>query len=303
MAAAPERKLTTILAADVAGYSAMMGRDEPGTLAQLKSSREAMAEEIAQHRGRIFGASGDNLLAEFSSVVNAVECAVRVQRTLAERNAALPEERRMRFRIGINLGDVMVEGDDLFGEGVNIAARLEALAEPGGILISGAVFDQVRTKLSVGFDFLGAQAVKNISEPVPAWRVVLDGEGGASSRGEKAPPTRADEGILHASDGRKPTGAASPHPPTRAEAEDGRQAPASASAGEGPPASPTPSPHGGGKALPWQRLRRPATFAAVLIAFFFLINISTSTEELWFRWPALVILLVLGLRAAWIMGR
>jgi adenylate cyclase len=284
MAAAPERKLTTILAADVAGYSAMMGRDEPGTLAQLKSSREAMAEEIAQHRGRIFGASGDNLLAEFSSVVNAVECAVRVQRTLAERNAALPEERRMRFRIGINLGDVMVEGDDLFGEGVNIAARLEALAEPGGILISGAVFDQVRTKLTLGFDFLGAQAVKNISEPVPAWRVVLEGEGRAAnlfSGGEKAPPKGSDEGILHAPDGRKPTGAASPHPSVSA----------------------TPSPHGRAEATPWQRLRRPATFAAVLIAFFFLINVSTSTEELWFRWPALVILLVLGLRAAWIMGR
>jgi len=284
MTAAPERKLTTILAADAAGYSAMMGRDEPGTLAQLKSSREAMAEEIAYHRGRIFGASGDSLLAEFSSVVNAVECAVRVQRTLAERNAALTEERRMRFRIGINLGDVMVEGDDLFGEGVNIAARLEALAEPGGILISGAVFDQVRTKLALGFDFLGAQAVKNISEPVPAWRVVLDGEGGANpfSRGEKAPPKGPDEGAPRSSKEWETSTAVRPHPS----------------------ASPTPSPHGRGKATtPWQRLRRPATFAAVLIAFFFLINISTSTEELWFRWPALVILLVLGLRAAWIMGR
>ena len=279
---APERKLTTILAADVAGYSAMMGRDEPGTLMQLKSSREAMAEEISRHRGRIFGAAGDSLLAEFSSVVNAVECAVRVQRALAERNASLPEERRMRFRIGINLGDVMVEGDDLFGEGVNIAARLEALAEPGGILISGAVFDQVRTKLALGFDFLGAQAVKNISEPVPAWRVVLEGEGGASfSLGDKATPKGANEGVLSASNERKPNDAASPHPS----------------------ASPTPSAHRRGEATPWQHLRRPTTIAAVLIAFLFLINISTSTDELWFRWPALVILLVLGLRAAWVIGR
>jgi adenylate cyclase len=285
MAAAPERKLTTILAADVAGYSAMMGRDEPGTLAQLKSSREAMAEEIALYRGRVFGASGDSLLAEFSSVVNAVECAVRVQRTLAERNAALPEQRRMRFRIGINLGDVMVEGDDLFGEGVNIAARLEALAEPGGILISGAVFDQVRTKLALGFDFLGAQAVKNISEPVPAWRVVLEGEGGASfSQGAKAPPKVADEGVPRSSNKLEPKSAVRPHPS----------------------APPTHSPHGRGESAPrspWQRLRRPAIVAAVLIAFLFLVNISTDSRELWFRWPALVILLVLGLRTAWVIGR
>jgi class 3 adenylate cyclase len=174
MPTAPERKLITILAADVAGYSALMERDEPGTLTQLKASRELMAEEIARHRGRVFGAAGDSLLAEFPSVVNAVEGAVRIQRRLAERNARRLEEGRMRFRIGINLGDVLIEGDDLFGEGVNIAARLQALAEPGGILISGAVFEQVRTKLSLAFDALGPQPVKNIAEPVTAWRVVLD---------------------------------------------------------------------------------------------------------------------------------
>ena len=115
-------------------------------------------------------------LAEFSSVVNAVDCAVRIQRDLAERNATLPGSRRMLFRIGVNLGDVLVDGDDLFGEGVNIAARLQALAEPGGVLVSGPVFEQVRNKLSLGFDYLGAQAVKNISEALPVYRVVLGAE-------------------------------------------------------------------------------------------------------------------------------
>lgn len=169
----PDRKLTTILAADVAGYSRLMGADEPGTLARLKERREAILRHVADHRGRLVNTAGDSVLAEFASVVNAVDCAVRIQRDLAERNAALPEAQRMLFRIGINLGDVMVDGSDLFGEGVNIAARLQEIAEPGGVLISGPVFDQVRNKLSLGFDFLGAQSVKNITEAVPAYRVVL----------------------------------------------------------------------------------------------------------------------------------
>jgi adenylate cyclase len=173
MELAPERKLTTILAADAVGYSAMMSRDEAGTLARLKAARATIEEEARRHRGRVVNTAGDALVAEFASVVNAVECAVRIQRTLAERHAELVEGERLRFRIGVNLGDVMVEGDDLFGDGVNIAARLQALAEPGGILISNTVFDQVRTKLPLGFDFLGPQTVKNIAEPVPAWRVVL----------------------------------------------------------------------------------------------------------------------------------
>jgi adenylate cyclase len=258
MHSAPERKLTTILAADVVGYSALVDRDEAGTLAQLKASREALTAEIARYRGRVFGASGDSLLAEFGSVVNAVECAVRMQRTLEERNAALPEAKRMRFRIGINLGDVIVDGDDLLGEGVNIAARLQALAEPGGVLISGSVFDQVRKKLALGFDFLGPQSVKNISEPVPAWRVLLD--------------------------------------------PDGR----SASASEGPSASPTPSPHAR-EQLPakslWQQVRRSVVLAGVLIAFLFMIDLLASDHALWFYWPALGILLLLGIRVAVALGK
>ena len=181
MDAAPERKLTTILVADAAGYSRMMGEDEAATLSLLRSYRELIGGQIARHRGRVVSTSGDNVLAEFASVVNAVECAVRIQRELAERNAGLPEVRRMRFRIGINLGDVLVEGDDLFGEGVNIAARLEQLADPDDILISGAVFEQVRTKLSLGFDFLGPQAVKNIADLVPVYRVNLNAEGSGAA--------------------------------------------------------------------------------------------------------------------------
>ena len=148
MADAPERKLTTILSADVAGYSRLMGEDERAALEFLKTSREAISAEIARHRGRIVNTAGDSVLAEFPSVVNAVECAVRIQRDLAERNASHAPDRRMLFRIGINLGHVLVEGDDLFGEGVNIAARLQSLAEPGGILVSNTVFEQVRNRVA-----------------------------------------------------------------------------------------------------------------------------------------------------------
>lgn len=175
MHAAPDRKLTTILSADVAGYSRLMEQDEPGTYARLKAYRDSVLEKIVSHRGRVVNTAGDSVLAEFSSVVNAVDCAVRIQRDIAERNADVAVADRMQFRIGINLGDVMVDGDDLFGAGVNIAARLQALAESGGVLVSGSVFEQVRNKLTLGFDFLGVQEVKNISEAVPAYRVLLGG--------------------------------------------------------------------------------------------------------------------------------
>ncbi|MDF3076091.1 MAG: adenylate/guanylate cyclase protein [Alphaproteobacteria bacterium] len=175
MHAVPDRKLTTILSADVAGYSRLMEQDEPGTFARLKAYRDSVLEKIVSHRGRVVNTAGDSVLAEFSSVVNAVDCAVRIQRDIAERNADVAAEDRMQFRIGINLGDVMVDGDDLFGAGVNIAARLQALADSGGVLVSGSVFEQVRNKLTLGFDFLGVQEVKNISEAVPAYRVLLGG--------------------------------------------------------------------------------------------------------------------------------
>ena len=186
-----ERKLTTILAADVTGYSRLMGEDEPGTLATLKSYRESMAGFIASHRGRVVNTAGDSLLAEFASVVEAVQCAVAIQRELATRNEVLSPGRRMLFRIGLNLGDVMVEGDDLFGEGVNIAARLQAVAQPGGICISGTVFDQVKNKLSIGYDFLGRQAIKNIAEEVPIYRVKLSPDDDSSP---EVPPAPAPAG-------------------------------------------------------------------------------------------------------------
>ena len=168
-----ERKLTNILSADVSGYSRLMGLDESGTLATLDAYRGIMDGLIQQFRGRVVNSAGDGILAEFPSSVMAVQCAVEIQRQLAERNQALEPDRRMWFRIGINLGDVIVERNDLFGEDVNIAARLQAMAEPGGILISGAVFDQVRHKLTLGFDFLGAQHLKHIGSDVPVYRAVL----------------------------------------------------------------------------------------------------------------------------------
>jgi adenylate cyclase len=191
MAHPVERKLTTILCADVCGYTRLMEQDEAGTLATLQVYRAAIDGLIGRHRGRIVSTAGDSLLAEFPSVVEAVQCAIEIQQELGGRNRSLPDARRMLFRIGINLGDVMLHGGDLFGEGVNVAARLEALAEPGGICISRTVYDQVRGKLSVGFDDLGDQPVKNISEPVQAFRVRLDGAKDSRPASPPRPPGAA----------------------------------------------------------------------------------------------------------------
>src|SRR5580700_8966643 len=144
----PVRRLAAILAADVAGYSRLMGADEEGTHGKLRAHlRELVEPEIAEHRGRVVKNTGDGFLAEFASVVDSVRCAVEVQRGMVERNAAIPPERRIEFRVGINLGDVIAEGDDIFGDGVNVAARLEALADPGGVLVSNTVYDHVRDRL------------------------------------------------------------------------------------------------------------------------------------------------------------
>jgi len=170
-----ERHLAAILAADVVGYSALMERDEAGTFARLKAGRQQLFEpEIERHHGRIFKLMGDGLLAEFASVVDAVECAVALQRGLAERNASVPEAERFQVRIGINLGEVIVEGEDRYGEGVNIAARLEQLAEPGGIYVSGKVSKEVEKKLAFAFEPLGERRVKNVAEPLQVYRVKLD---------------------------------------------------------------------------------------------------------------------------------
>ena len=169
-----KRKLTAIFSADVKGYSRLMREDEVGTIRTLTAYREVMSRLIEQHRGRVVDSPGDNLLAEFASVVDAVECAVEVQREFKARNAELPENRRMEFRIGVNLGDVIEEGDRIYGDGVNIAARIEGLAEGGGICISGSSYEQVKNKLALGFEYLGEQTVKNIVEPVRVYRAQIE---------------------------------------------------------------------------------------------------------------------------------
>src|SRR5947209_4370944 len=173
-----ERKLAVIFAADIAEFSRLMGLDEVGTLRRLQAYRSILDRLIAAHRGRIFNTAGDSFVADFASAVDAVECAVAVQDAIEKENENRPASEQMRFRIGIHLGDVIVEGQNLFGDGVNIAARLQALAEPGGICVSGAVRDQIGSRLPVGWTALGEQRVKNIARPVRAFRV-----GGASGRG------------------------------------------------------------------------------------------------------------------------
>ncbi len=167
-----ERKLTAILCADVFGYSRLMGENEEATLRTLSSHRKLIDSLIEQHRGRFVNSAGDSVLAEFASVVNAVQCAVDIQTTLKGENANLPPDRRMEFRIGVNLGDVMVDGEQIYGDGVNVAARLESLADPGGICISDTVHAQIKNKLALGYEDLGAQRVKNIAEPVRVFRVL-----------------------------------------------------------------------------------------------------------------------------------
>jgi TolB-like protein/class 3 adenylate cyclase len=182
------RRLAAILAADVAGYSRLMGTDEEGTLERLKAlRRELLDPRIAEHRGRIVKTTGDGLLVEFASVVDAVRCAVAVQQAMPERDTGVAAEGRIELRIGINLGDVIVEGDDLYGDGVNIAARIEALADAGGVFVSNTVHDQVRDRLPFVFEDLGEQQVKNIARPVWVYRV-------RPQSPHPSPPPRAREG-------------------------------------------------------------------------------------------------------------
>jgi adenylate cyclase len=171
-----KRKLTAILSADVAGYSRLMGEDEDATVRTLKVYRELISGHIHNHRGRVVDSPGDNILAEFASVVDAVKCAAEVQMELNNRNTALPEVKRMQFRIGVNLGDVIEDENRIYGDGVNIAARLESLAQPGGICISGSTYEQIKNKLPFGYEQLGEHRVKNITEPVVVYRVLMEPE-------------------------------------------------------------------------------------------------------------------------------
>ena len=180
-----KRKLAAILSADVKGYSRLMGEDEEATVRTLNAYKDVMGSLIQQHRGRIVGTAGDSVLAEFGSVVDAVQCAVEIQQVLRAKNAVVPETRRMDFRIGINLGDVIEEGDTIYGDGVNIAARLEGLAEAGGICISESAYQQIENKLPLRYDYLGEHEVKNIAKPVRVYKARIEPEGGTK---EKAKP-------------------------------------------------------------------------------------------------------------------
>jgi adenylate cyclase len=176
------RRLAAVLAADVAGYSRLMGIDEEGTLARLKAARKALVDPtIADHRGRIVKTTGDGMLVEFASVIDAVRSAVEIQRGMAEQNESVPQNDRIELRIGIHVGDIIIDDDDIFGDGVNIAARLEAIAEPGGICISDPSYQQVRDKLTIDFEDMGEQQLKNIARPVRVYR---------ASIGQRAPRER-----------------------------------------------------------------------------------------------------------------
>ena len=188
------RRLAAIVAADVAGYSRLMGLDEVGTARTLREHLAVADALVAKHGGRIVKTTGDGVLLEFASVVDAAECAVAVQAVMAERNQGVPEDRRMLFRIGINLGDILIEGDDILGDGVNVAARLEGIAEAGGICISSSAYEQVRGKVQVDFTDLGEQALKNIARPIRAYAV------GLSARMLiKLPPANSGSASIHRS--------------------------------------------------------------------------------------------------------
>jgi adenylate cyclase len=257
MTASVKRRLTTVLCADVEGYSRLMGADEAGTLSTLRRHREAMAALVERHDGRIVNTWGDAVIAEFSSVVEAVQCAVEIQEELSSRNDALPGPQRMNFRIGINLGDVMVDGTDIYGDGVNIAARLQEMAEPGGILISGPVYDQVHNKLSIGFDCLGQQEMRNVAHPVMSYRVAI---------GTAAAPTQVP----------RPAAAAPKNAPAHAPIR--TSGPARLWAW-------------------YLSLPRPIAAILAIAVFLFAINVFTGLDSIWFHWPVASLLLVVVLWA------
>src|SRR5512136_408792 len=186
-----KRKLTAILSADVKGYSRLMGEDEKGTVRTLNAYKEVVTGLIQHYHGRVVDAPGDNVLAEFGSVVDAVQCAAEIQKELKVRNYELPEKRRMEFRIGVNLGDVVEDGQQILGDGVNIAARLESLSDAGGVCISGTAFDQVRNKLELGYEYHGEQTVKNIALSVRVYKVLMAPESAGKVIGEKEAKPRS----------------------------------------------------------------------------------------------------------------
>jgi adenylate cyclase len=260
-----KRRLTTVLCADVYGYSRLMEADEAGTLATLRRHRTAMAGLVERHDGRIVNTWGDAVIAEFASVVEAVQCAVEIQQEISSREPDAPQAQRMQFRIGINLGDVMVEGPDIYGDGVNIAARLQELAEPGGIVVAGSVYEQVHNKLSVGFDHLGQQQMKNVA-PVTTYRVAMAGgpigrrsvtvDESSGSRGEAA----SQAGASGLRDMREPSTWL-------------------------------------GVVSQWlSNLPRDVATMLAIAGFLVLINAFTGLHRIWFHWPVAVLLFMVVMR-------
>jgi len=254
-----KRRLSAIMCADVAQYSKLMERDEHGTLDRLKAYRSVMSSLTESHNGRIVNTWGDAVIIEFASVIEAVQCAVDIQNELSLRNSDLPEINRMDFRVGINLGDIMVEGDDIYGDGVNVAARLQELAPRGGIMLSQSVYDQVKAKVALGFDPLGPQQVKNVSEPVETYAVRLGGRNAP----QEMPSDQTGE------DPSAAPNSSEPHPDwdkdTRAVA------------------------NGFEQARRWLRGQpRRVRFCVFMIGVFFVLNLLTSgLSTLWFFWPSL----------------
>jgi adenylate cyclase len=253
-----KRRLTTVLCADVHGYSRLMEADEAGTLATLRRYRTAIAGLVERHDGRIVNTWGDAVIAEFASVVEAVQCAVEIQQEISNQESDPPQAQRMRYRIGVNLGDVMVDGSDIYGDGVNIAARLQELAEPGGVVISGPVYDQVHNKLSLGFDCLGQQQMKNVA-PVISYRVAMGGE----AVGRSSPV--AEDAVAASNDG-----------PSRVRE---RHEPATLT-------------HVLSDWLADRAIATPLAIAGFLVV----INAFTGLHRIWFHWPVAVLLFIVILR-------
>jgi adenylate cyclase len=271
-----KRRLAAILCADAVQYSRLMEADEDGTFDRLRGYREAIGGLVAARDGRIVNTWGDAVIVEFGSVTEAVRAAVEIQTELAGRNDALPQSERMAFRIGINLGDVLVEEDDIYGEGVNIAARLQQIAEPGGIVISASVYEQVRARLALGFDALGSQYVKNISDPVLSYRVRIGGANAGNDGGGQADPS------------------------VQTDADNRREMPRGTESGSvaGDVDRPVAAFVHGVKDWYYQQSGR-VRFAVGWIAFFFAINVFTGLGSIWFHWPSLPFLamLLMGAKA------
>ncbi|MEP3047604.1 MAG: adenylate/guanylate cyclase domain-containing protein [Roseibium sp.] len=268
-----KRRLAAIMCADVAQYSKLMERDEDGTLDRLKAYRQVMSALTDRHNGRIVNTWGDAVIIEFSSVIEAVQCAVDIQNELSMKNADLPDSTKMEFRIGLNLGDIMIEGDDIYGDGVNVAARLQELAPIGGIMLSQSVYDQVKAKLALGFEPLGLHSIKNVSDPVETYSVRLGGRNSPEPFENEDDKTAADNGF----------GASAPN----SDWEKDTKAVA----------------NGFEQARRWLRSQpRKVRSCVLMIGFFFVLNLLTSgLSTLWFVWPAMPF----GMMLAWhlISGR